>query len=380
MKQQIPSTAMRIVIGISRLFAGAVFLFSGFVKGVDPMGFTYKIEEYLNVFGFEWAIPLAFAASVVMCAIEFTIGVALIFNAHKNLTAWLLLLFMSFFTILTFTDALTNKVDDCGCFGDAVKLTNWQTFWKNVVLMVPTIILFVYRNRKVKKKTFEQDTLVVGLGITAMVIFCLYNYYNEPVLDFRPWKVGNRMMNEERGEVVNYVTYENIETGELDEFPSSELMKKYTEDSTWAETHKWVNTRTYDPNEIYADGFSMLGTDGMDHAKEIVGQEDYVLIATIHDLDMTKKGLRNLKNIYREAAETHVHFVILTCALDNELGEFLIENGMEDAEYYYADDKAIKTVLRSNPGLILLKNAEVMGKWHYRNFPELADLNLNSDK
>ena len=375
MKQQTQSTAMRLITGLSRLFVGAVFIFSGFVKGVDPMGFTYKIEEYLNVFGFEWAIPLAFLASIVMCALEFTIGVALIFNAHKKLTAWALLLFMSFFLVLTFTDALTNKVNDCGCFGDAVKLTNWETFWKNVILMVPTILLFAYRNRKSKKKTFEQDTLVSGLGFIAMVLFSLYNYYNEPVLDFRPWKVGNQMMNEERGPVVNYVTYENIETGELMEFPSSELMKYY-EDSIWVETYKWVNTRTNDPNEIYADGFSMLGVDGLDHAKQIIGQQDYVLVATIHDLDMAKKGLRNLKNVYREAGETQIHFAILTCALEEELEAFLIENNMSDVEYYFADDKAIKTVLRSNPGLILLENAVVLNKWHYRNFPELGELDL----
>ena len=375
MKQKTP-TAMRIILVFSRLFVGITFVFSGFVKGVDPMGFSYKIEEYLNVFGFEWAIPLAFAAALIMCALEFTIGVSLIFNAHKKLTAWILLLFMLFFTALTFTDALTNKVDDCGCFGDAVKLTNWETFWKNVILMVPTIIIFCYRNRKAKKKTFERDTLIVVMGFAAMILFGIYNRCNEPVLDFRPWKVGNRMMNEKRGEIRNYVTYENTETGESSRFLSSELMKYY-EDSTWEETHKWVKTETEDPNEIFAEGFSMLGTDNIDHSKEIIGGNDHVLILTLHDLDISKKGLRNLKNVYREATEANIHIVLLTCALDNELQNFLTANDLENMEYYFADDKAIKTIARANPGLIWLKDAVVMGKWHYRNFPELADLSLN---
>lgn len=359
---------------ISRWFVGAVFLFSSFSKGVDPLGTSYKIQEYMTAwsigsFSFEWALPLSTFLSVSMITLEFLIGVLLITNCYKKLSAWLLLLMMTFFTVTTLIDAITNKVTDCGCFGDMVKLTNWETFWKNVVLMVFTIYIFLCRNKPSRRKTFERDILVTLSAIVIAVVFQLYNISNEPILDFRSWKVGNRMMPEQRGEVKTYLVYKNKTTGQTQEFPSENLMEYY-KDTAWATQWEFVDSKIIDPNEIYADGFSMMGTDDIDYAKDIIGSADSLLIATIHHLnDVTPKGIASLQKVNKYAQDKGIYMVYLVSISSSaeEVEAFLAENQLDNAEYYYADEKAIETMLRSNPGFILLKDSEVLAKWHHSN-------------
>ena len=201
---------------VARWFVGLVFLFSSFTKGVDPMGTAFKVQEYMTAWSigsltFEWALPFANLLSVGLICAEFLIGVLLIFNAYRRLSAWGLALMMLFFTVTTLIDAITNKVTDCGCFGDAVKLTNWQTFWKNIVLDVPTVWIVLTRNLR-RKRRFERDGIVFIAGATLMLVFALYNIKHEPVVDFRPWKIGNRMIEEH--EAMNHLFLRNLESGE----------------------------------------------------------------------------------------------------------------------------------------------------------------------
>lgn len=369
---------IRIAYDVSRWIVGLTLLFSSFSKGVDPLGTSYKIQEYMTAwsigsFSFEWALPMATFLSVAMITLEFFVGVLLITNCWRKLGAWLLLLMMSFFTITTFIDALTNKVTDCGCFGDMVKLTNWETFGKNVVLMVFTIIVFCCRSKFSKKRTFERDILVAFFSIGVAISFQLYNIANEPILDFRSWKIGNRMMPEEKGEVVTYLKYKNKTSGEIDEFTSDKLMDYY-KDTAWVSNWEFVDSRIEDPNEIYADGFSMMDPTGEDYAKDIIGSPDYVLIATIHHLnDIDDKGIRRMKQVYRYAQERGLYMVLLVSVSSSqtEVVDFLLENKMDNIEFYYADEKAIETMLRSNPGFILLRNSVVVNKWHHSNVGDL---------
>lgn len=369
---------IRIAYDVSRWIVGLTLLFSSFSKGVDPLGTSYKIQEYMTAwsigsFSFEWALPMATFLSVAMITLEFFVGVLLITNCWRKLGAWLLLLMMSFFTITTFIDALTNKVTDCGCFGDMVKLTNWETFGKNVVLMVFTIIVFCCRSKFSKKRTFERDILVAFFSIGVAINFQLYNIANEPILDFRSWKIGNRMMPEEKGEVVTYLKYKNKTSGEIDEFTSDKLMDYY-KDTAWVSNWEFVDSRIEDPNEIYADGFSMMDPTGEDYAKDIIGSPDYVLIATIHHLnDIDDKGIRRMKQVYRYAQERGLYMVLLVSVSSSqtEVVDFLLENKMDNIDFYYADEKAIETMLRSNPGFILLRNSVVVNKWHHSNVGDL---------
>ena len=367
---------------VARVVVGLVFLFSSFVKGVDPLGTSFKITEYLTAwspFGIslEWLTPLAPVMSMGLITAEFLVGVLLLTGAFRRLSAWLLVLMMLFFTCTTLVDAITNKVTDCGCFGDAVKLTNWQTFWKNVALDVPTLWIFLTRDQR-RKKRFERDVLITIFAIVAMVVFGLYNINNEPCIDFRSWKVGNQMIEmDENAQVKSYVTYRNTETGETEEFLSDELVKRM-EEPGWEQKWEWESSRVEDPNEIKADGFSMLDMDMNDHAKEFIGSPDYLMIVTIHHLDKVKdQGVEALKDVLVWADANGVQTVLLSSALPEDVQAFLYVNKLDSLDFYFADATAIETMLRSNPGFMLLKGGKVLGKWHYRHADDVEDVKLD---
>lgn len=375
-------TKLNITLNVvARWFVGLVFLFSSFVKGVDPMGTAFKITEYMTAWSigglsFEWAVPMAPVLSVMLIIAEFLVGVLLIAGAFRRLTAWMLVLMMLFFTVSTLIDAITNKVTDCGCFGDAVKLTNWQTFWKNVVLDVPALWILLTRNLR-RKNRFERDMIVAVVSVVAMTLFSLYNIMNEPCIDFRAWKVGKQMIPYgEELEVKSYLTYQNKQTGETVEFESKDLMEYY-KDTAWVAAWEWKDSRVVDPYEIQADGFSMLGIDGEDYAKELIASDEPLMIATIHHLDkVSSKGIAAIHEAARWAAENNCKFVLLSAALTEEMDAFIYDNSLTDVSYFFADATAIETMLRSNPGFLLLKGATVLGKWHYRNVADLEDFNL----
>ena len=352
---------------ICRWAVGLVFLFSSFVKGVDPMGTTFKVQEYMTAWSiggltFEWALPLAGVLSVALICAEFLVGVLLIFNAYRRLSAWLLVLMMLFFTVTTFMDALTNKVTDCGCFGDAVKLTNWQTFWKNIALDVPTVWIFLTRDLR-RKRRFERDGVVFITAIALMLVFEMYNIKHEPVIDFRPWKIGNKMMDTDSTEgMKSYVTYRNIESGETEEFESALLMEKM-QDAQWAEQWEWESSRVVDPREIAAPGFSMMDLEGEDRATDLLPAEDGMLIVTVHHLlDVDKKGVSEVKRALRMAEENGIRIVMLTSALPEEVQNWMYENKIDGLDYLFADATAIETMMRGNPGFMYVKDATVVDK------------------
>lgn len=366
---------------IARVFVGLVFIFSSFVKGVDPLGTAFKITDYLTAwqFGglsFEWLEPAAPFLSMLLITLEFLVGVMLLTGSFRRFTAWLLALMMLFFTCTTLYDAISNKVNDCGCFGDAIKLTNWQTFWKNIILDIPTIWIVLTCNLRRKKRT-ERDTLVATFAIVLMVIFGLFNINNEPCIDFRPWKVGNQMVDmDENLKVKSYLTYRNKTTGETQEFLSEDLMKKM-EDPAWEETWEWESSRVEDPHEIKADGFAMLDMEMNDHAQELIISDHYLMIATLYDLEkIDERAITSLQRMNEFCNENDIQLVILSSVLPEKIQDFLHAQHLDDLEYYFADATAIKTILRSNPGYILLKEGKVIGKWHYRKARGVADVTL----
>ncbi len=391
-KETKTNKAIRI---IARWFVGLVFIFSSFTKGVDPLGTAFKVEEYMTAWSFggitfDWALPLAPFLSMALITAEFLVGVLLITGSFRKLAAWLLLLMMAFFTFTTLYDAITNKVSDCGCFGDAIKLTNWQTFWKNVVLDIPTIFIFLTR-RWPRKKSLERDTLIGIAAIAAMVVFGLYNINNEPVIDFRPWKVGNTMIkNLEAGlETTNQVTYKNIATGEIKVMDSKELMECFANDPEWGDKWEWVGTSTISPYEIIDPkndsvvSFPVMDADGQDFTFDLIGAVDGpVMICTIHHInDVNDRGVKAIAEIKQLAMDRDIRFAVVSCAEQSELLQFLYGNNLMDVEYYFSDDKAIEAMLRSNPGFIVMQNATVRGKWHYKNVDKIKDFpfEMNND-
>ena len=322
---------------------------------------------------FEWALPMAGFLSVALVCAEFVIGVLLIFNAFRRLSAWGLAAMMLFFTVTTLFDALTNKVTDCGCFGDAIKLSNWQTFWKNIVLDVPTVWIVLTRNLR-RKRRFERDAIILLAGLAVMVVFAMYNIKHEPVIDFRPWKIGNRMI-EER-EAMNHMVMKNLETGE-------ETTVNYRNgewDAVPAEYKnfdKWeiVSSTSDEPFEIKAPGFSMMDIEGNDHALELLPSEDGLIIVTVHHLeDVDEKGVREVAYALTLAEESDLQIVMLTSALPEEVQAWLYQNNISGLDYLFADATAIETMMRGNPGFMFVKDAVVVDKT--RKIRELKLLNL----
>ena len=246
-----------------------------------------------------------------------------------------------------------------------------------MALDVPTLWIFLTRDLR-RKKRFERDVLITIFAIVAMVVFGLYNINNEPCIDFRSWKVGNQMIEmDENAQVKSYVTYRNTETGETEEFLSEELVKRM-EEPGWEQKWEWESSRVEDPNEIKADGFSMLDMDMNDHAKEFIGSPDYLMIVTIHHLDKVKdQGVEAMKNVLVWADANGVQTVLLSSALPEDVQAFLYVNKLDNLDFYFADATAIETMLRSNPGFMLLKGGKVLGKWHYRHADDVEDVKLD---
>lgn len=364
---------------VARWFVGLVFLFSSFTKGVDPLGTGFKVQEYMTAwsignFTFEWALPMANFLSVALICAEFVVGVMLLTGSFRKLTAWLLAAMMLFFTATTLIDAITNKVTDCGCFGDAVKLSNWETFWKNVVIDVPTVWIVLTRSLRYKRR-FERDALVMAVAVALMVGFQLYNINNEPCIDFRSWKVGNRMIETDpNAQLKSYMTYKNVATGEEVEIETKDWAA-YQDSTQWT----FVSSRVDDPHEIKADGFSMLDMDGNDMSVDMLTSEEYLIIATAPNPDLTKmseKGLRALKRTWEFALENDIQMVLLASAPTEEVQDFMYKNELT-MDFYGADEKAILVMARAMPAFVLMKDGVVKGKWHYRNASKIQEYNFD---
>lgn len=366
---------MKILRTLSRLFVGAVFVFSGFVKGVDPWGMAFKIDDYLLAYGLDWFLPYSLGLSMLLSAVEFSLGILLILNVKPIKATWLLLLMMSFFTLLTLYDAIYEPVADCGCFGDAIILTNWQTFYKNVVLMVPTIFLFVHRKKLSSSfNRIGEWALTAGVPI-LFVWFSLVNYNNLPMIDFLSWKVGSDIAPDRNEPLQFYLTYRNTETGEEQQF----LSPNYPfDDPEWLAKWEFVTQCIVDPNPPPPHGLQILDAGFNDVTETFLQNPDFQFILVMWDVDNVKKEPLQKMNGFYEKAEADGHNFI-AIAPDLEQGNALASELGLRYEFYFADDVELKIMVRSNPGLILLRDGIILGKWSHKNFPEYEELQLKTE-
>ena len=266
---------MKILANSSRIVAGVVFIFSGFVKGVDPLGFSYKLEDYFLAFHWPVFVPFDLFFSILLCTLEFSIGVMLLFNLKMKITSWLLLLIMSFFTLLTLNDAINNPVPDCGCFGDALKLTNWQTFYKNIFLIILALVVFIYRKRYKPFVLDRMQWIIIGVFAILFAGFSYYGYAHLPVIDFTEWKKGHKLYTENPQPIRFYLTYRNLKSGENKEYLSPNY--HYT-DSVWMKNWVFVSQRAEDTNVYYGKSLVITDSSGTDRTVEIIRNPGYQLI------------------------------------------------------------------------------------------------------
>ena len=358
---------MKNLVKIVRIITGLVFMFSGFVKGVDPLGTAYRFEDYFIVYHIAWLIPLALTFSVAMCTLEFVLGAMLVFNLRARFTAWVLLVMMSFFTVLTFFDALTSLVPDCGCFGDAIKLTNWQTFYKNMVLIVFAGLIFIYRrNQDSSVPAKRQWNLAIVISI-VFIYFSLYCYQHLPVVDFTEWKQGNKLFIENPIPQKYFLTYRNKKTGEQKEYLSPNY--PYT-DSVWMAQWEFVSQRVDDPNLYFGRNLQISDSAGANFTDQFIRYPDYVFLMTSYDVHKADQhAFVSMNRFAQQVVEGGRPFILLVSNTPAEMNQVARKIHIT-YPVYYADDIVLKTMVRSNPGLMLLHNGVIVKKWHYRDFPD----------
>lgn len=361
---------MRLLMAFSRLLTGLVFVFSAVVKGVDPLGTAYKLEDYFAAYGTTWANDFALFFSILLCTLEFIIGIALIFSLRMKITAWALLLIMVFFTGLTLYDAIYAPVPDCGCFGDAIKLTNWETFYKNVVLMVFVLVVFLKRADFRPLLAFRAQNISLVLFTVMFVGFSMYNYRHLPMLDFRPWKINNRMTPDPDAETRVFVKYASKLTGEVREYLSPDFPWN---DPEWMAEWEFVDQRMETDSKHIVHGLIAEDEAGNDFTSFLL-DSDAMFVLVSHDLESASaRGKRKAAELVNLLQEHEKDVVILTASLPEDVLKFR-ENSGNQLEAFYADGTSLKTMIRSNPGLVLFHRGFVAGKWHFNDFPDLKGI------
>ncbi len=361
-----------IIKHFARILVGITFIFSGFVKGIDPWGSTYKFADYFNAMGLGWLLWAAFPLGVLLSLAEFTIGVALLFNVFLRFFSWLALLFMLFFTGLTFWIALENPVTDCGCFGDALVISNWATFYKNVVLIVLTIIVFIWR--KNMKRPFKRTRYTfAALFMAAYVSLVFFSYSHLPVFDFRPYKVGVNIPEamvypEDAPKDVydNIFYYRNKNNGDVEKFSE--------ENYPWQDTLNWEFERM--ESNLVQEGykppvhdFTIETPEGENIADFFLYDENFVFMLVAYDLDKTNTSAQNeINQLANWALGNGMSFICLTSSLPDKAAEFAQENNAP-YEFFNTDEITLKTMIRSNPGLVVLKKGTIVAKYHYNDIP-----------
>lgn len=364
----------KAVVQISRILVGVLFILSGLIKSNDTLGFSYKLEEYYEVFGMEFLAPTALIQAMLICIVEVMLGVTLLLGYWKKLTLWLLMLMILFFTFLTFYSAYFNKVTDCGCFGDAIKLTPWGSFTKDVVLLFFIAILFW--GEKYIQPIFSEkvNKTIVGIALVLNIIFPIYTYNYLPVIDFRPYAPGKNIIegmsippDAPKGKYHVTLIYRNLQTGELKEFETND--PEWQDDSKW----EWVETKSVQIEAPYVPpikDFVISNTDGFDYTEDILNDDNYFFFLVSYDLRKAKTGKQTKINAFAEAAQRDGYqFYGLTAASPQAIDEFR-HNVQATYDYYIMDATTLKTMIRSNPGLILLKKGTVIHMWHYNAFPD----------
>ena len=372
---------MQFLTLISRLIVGLLFIVSGLIKANDALGFSYKLEEYFSsgVLNMEFLIPFSFLLAAGICIAEIVLGVMVLIGARPKFTSLSLMGMIVFFTFLTFYSAYFNKVTDCGCFGDAVKLTPWESFGKDIILLFFITIIFLKRNFIKPLLSFKiENTLLV-----VVTFFCfafVYHTYNHlPMQDFRPFAVGKSIPEgmktcDELGlpcpEKIDYFLVKNKETGEEKELLSSEW--NWQTDDFVSITEKSLEIEGYEPP---VKDFS-ISIDGADYTDSILNS-DYAILAVAYDLSKTtKQAWSQVNDLAAGAEEIEIPFITMTASSDEMIEEFRHE--VQAAyPFYFTDETTLKTIVRSNPGLLLLKRGTIIGKWHYNDFPTFEEIKQN---
>jgi len=362
---------MKYLVHISRLLVGVLFIISGLIKLNDPLGFSYKLQEYFSseVLNIPFLEPYALAISVIVVVFEVVLGVFLLIGYKPKFTVWSLLLMIVFFTFLTFYSAYFDKVKDCGCFGDALKLTPWESFTKDVILLVFVLILF-FGVKHIKPIFNKMPTTVVAL---LSFILCMWFGYHVlmhlPAKDFRAYKIGDNLLEnmaipEDAPKAVQEFTWTFNVNGEEKEFVTNGSYPQVEGDYVGVETK--VIKEGYEPPIL---DFSIENENG-DVTEQILQKENLIMIVSYSLEKAEKDGLAKIKALSDEAIKKGYTVIGMTSS-GEDTKKRIKEEYKLNFDFYLCDEKALKTVVRSNPGVLELDKATVKQKLHWNDFEDL---------
>ncbi|MFI2744014.1 BT_3928 family protein [Zhouia sp. PK063] len=358
---------MKYLINILRIIVGVIFIISGFVKLDDPLGFSYKLEEYFapDVLNLNFLVPFALIIATVMVIYELLLGVMLLVGFKKKFTAWSLLLMMIFFTFLTFYSAYFNKVTDCGCFGDAIKFTPWQSFTKDIILLILVLILFFgkkYINPLYSKKfAFAVPILV----LVACVVFANYTLNHLPVIDFRPYKIGDNIQEGMKSTppVYKYHYKFNVNGEE----------KIFTTDGAYPDVdgkYVSVDTELISGGEIPPVHDFSMEKDGTDYKEEFLNESKLVVLVSKDISEADVEGLSLLEGIAKKAKAKGYTVIGLTSSSREEIDQAKSKYHF-DFDFYFCDLTTVKTIVRSNPAILKLDKGTILQKLSYNDANDL---------
>lgn len=363
---------MRYLVTFSRIVVGVLFIISGLIKLNDPLGFSFKLEEYFSegVLNLPFFIDYALAISIVVVILEVLLGVMLLIGFRVKFTVWSLLLMIVFFTFLTFYSAYFNKVTDCGCFGDAIKLTPWESFTKDIILLVLIIILFVGRHYIKPFFGSNLKRIVTGVSFLACILFVYYVMNHLPAKDFRPYKIGANIeegmivpegapkaifdyawrfkINGEDQIIVTQGAYPSVD-GEFIDVETSEVQKGYEPP---------IHDFTIEQN-------------GEDFTPTLM-QESKLMIVVAYDLRKSDmEAFAAVKKVADEAIEKGYQVIGMSASNAEQTASLKKEYRLA-FDFYFTDETTLKTIVRSNPGILVLKKGTITQKVHYNDIGDLS--------
>ena len=374
----------RIALNFSRIFVGVLFILSGLIKANDTLGFGYKLEEYFEVFHIPVLGNYATAIAMLLCSVEIVLGTLLLFGFWSRKVTVALLATIIFFTFLTFVSAAFKVVTSCGCFGDAIPLTPWQSFSKDLVLLL--MIVYLFLNRDLIKPLYTTKNVQTGIfaGVFAFsLLFSQYTFHALPIVDFLPYKVGANipeLMKIPAGAVPDEfeIMYQlvNKKTGEKKSMSDKEYLKTgIWKDVNWeikGTPEKRLVKKGYD---VKIKDLNITDASGTAYTTELIENPYYSIVIVAYDLTHTNEdAIAQLNAVALNAAEQfNIRTILLTSNSAQDADAFSKRMKLF-AEIFYADAVPLKSMVRANPGVLLLKNGVVINKWHYTLMPSFEEL------
>lgn len=370
-----------MLVNACRFLLGATFVFSGFVKAIDPIGTQYKLQDYISAVGMGGIVPdiVTLLASVALSALEFSLGVFVLFAIRRHLVSKILVAFMAVMTLITVWIALFNPVKDCGCFGEALRLTNVQTLLKNIVLLAASVVVAWRPLRMYRFLSRSTQWIAINYTILFVLLLSAHCLYHLPLIDFRPYHIG---MNIKKGmEIPAGAPQPEFETTFI--LQKNGVKKEFTLDNYPDSSWQFVDSKTVQTKEGYVPpihDFSIQNADGDDITDSVLTAKGYIfLLVSPHLEQADDSNFGDIDLLYEYCQERKIPFYCLTASTKKDIDHWGDITGAE-YPFCFTDETTLKTIIRSNPGLLLLKDGTIIRKWSHNDLPSSSSLNAPLSK